>query len=109
VRLGKALGYAVDAVAPEADRATFPEADRVLAQRDAASLRPTSDAPGSWLCAVVATMGQSDDDSLLAALALKPAYLGVVASRRASPRFGTPCSRAAARPTRSRESPIPPE
>jgi xanthine dehydrogenase accessory factor len=81
VRLGKALGYAVDAVAPEADRGMFPEADRVLAQSDAGSLRPKSEAPGSWLCAVVATMGQWDEDGVRAAVSLEPAYLGVVASR----------------------------
>jgi xanthine dehydrogenase accessory factor len=82
VRLGKALGYSVDAVDPEADRATFPEADRVFAHGDAASLLPRSGTPGPWMCAVVATMGQWDEDGVRAALALEPAYLGVVASRK---------------------------
>lgn len=80
-RLGKALGYAVDAVDPVADRATFPDADRVLAQPDAAPLRAKAGSPGPWLCAVVATMGQWDEDAVRAAVALDPAYLGVVASR----------------------------
>lgn len=80
VRLGKALGYTVDAVDPDADRATFPEADRVLASAQAG-------AAGPWVCAVVATMGQWDEDGVRAALALAPpaAYVGVVASRT---RFG---------------------
>ncbi len=81
VRLGTALGYAVDAVDPDADRARFPEADRVFTQGDAAPLRPKSGAPGAWLGAVVATMGQWDEDGVRAAVALEPAYLGVVASR----------------------------
>lgn len=87
-RLGKALGYAVDAVDPAADRATFPEADRVFAEPDAGPLRVKPGSPGGggggepWLCAVVATMGQWDEDGVRAAVALDPAYLGVVASRK---------------------------
>ncbi|MBI4503653.1 MAG: XdhC family protein [Gemmatimonadetes bacterium] len=84
VRLGKALGYAVDVVDPEADRATFPEADRVFAAREVAPPRSKPGAPEGepWLCAVVATMGQWDEDGVRAAVALDPAYLGVVASRK---------------------------
>jgi xanthine dehydrogenase accessory factor len=80
-RLGKALGYAVDAADPSADPTTFPEADRVFSQLEAAPLRQTSGTAGPWLCAVVATMGQWDEDGIRAALALEPEYLGVVASR----------------------------
>ena len=80
VRLGKALDYAVDAVDPAADRATFPEADRVFTQVDAAPVRGKPGVPGPWLCAVVATMGQWDEDAVRAAFALDPVYLGVVAS-----------------------------
>ncbi len=80
-RLGKALGYTVDAVDPSADSTTFPEADRVFSQIDDAALRQKSGPAGPWLCAVVATLGQWDEDGIRAALALKPAYLGVVASR----------------------------
>ncbi|MGH7469548.1 MAG: XdhC family protein [Longimicrobiales bacterium] len=78
VRLGKSLGYTVDAIDPLADAATFPEADRVFA---ATELQSLVDANASWLCAVVATMGQWDEDAVRAALALEPDYLGVVASR----------------------------
>lgn len=80
-RLGKALGYAVDAVDPIADPTTFPEADRVFSQIDAAQLRQKSGTGAPWLCAVVATLGEWDEDGIRAALALAPAYLGVVASR----------------------------
>jgi xanthine dehydrogenase accessory factor len=80
-RLGKALGYAVDAVDPTADATTFPEADRVFSQIEAAPLRQKSGTAGPWLCAVVVTLGQWDEDGIRAALALAPAYLGVVASR----------------------------
>ncbi len=81
-RLGRAMGYAVDAADPAADRATFPEASRVLTSLDAPELRLGAGGPHGQVFAVVASMGQSDEDALLAALALKPAYLGVVASRR---------------------------
>ena len=76
-RLGKAMGWAVDLVDPEADAAAFPEADRVAAEppRD-----PVPRAAGVY--AVVATMGQRDEDALLAALGLDAAYVGVVASRK---------------------------
>jgi len=80
-RLGKALGYAVDAVDPTADATTFPEADRVFSQLEAAPLHQKSGTAGPWLCAVVVTLGQWDEDGIRAALALAPAYLGVVASR----------------------------
>jgi xanthine dehydrogenase accessory factor len=81
-RLGKAMGYAVDIVDPDAEPSAFPEADRVL--RDAPAAEPRR-ASRRDVYAVVATMGTRDEDALLAALALEPAYLGVVASRK---RFG---------------------
>ncbi len=81
-RLGRAMGYAVDAVDPAADRATFPEADRVLTNLDAAELRLAAAHPNAQVFGVVATMGQTDEDAMLAGLALNPVYLGVVASRR---------------------------
>jgi xanthine dehydrogenase accessory factor len=80
-RIGKALGYAVDAVDPAADPTTFPEADRVFSQIEGAPRQQKSGTSGPWLCAVVATLGQWDEDGIRAALALQPAYLGVVASR----------------------------
>ena len=78
-RLAKGMGYNVVASDPDADRASFPDADRLL----------TTIAGGEWpesqrarLFAVVATLGQHDEDAIQAALALGPAYLGVVASRK---------------------------
>jgi xanthine dehydrogenase accessory factor len=78
-RLAKGMGYNVVASDPDADRASFPDADRLL----------TTIVGEEWpepqrarLFAVVATLGQHDEDALQAALALEPAYLGVVASRK---------------------------
>jgi len=80
-QLGKAMGYLVDVVDPAADRAALPTADRVLAGPSAPELGTLAGSSES-LFAVVATMGESDEDSVAAALALKPVYLGVVASRK---------------------------
>jgi xanthine dehydrogenase accessory factor len=80
-QLGKGMGWRVDVVDPAGDRAAYPGADRVLAGASAPELRAVAAAPGH-LSVVVATMGESDEESILAALALRPAYLGVVASRK---------------------------
>jgi len=74
-RQGKAMGFAVDAADPEADRRAFPDADRVLT--DLGAIAPGGSAK-TW--AVVATMGERDEEALAAALRAAPAYLGVVAS-----------------------------
>ena len=74
-RLGKAMGFAVDAADPEADRAAFPDADRLLT--DLAGIGAGGRAK-TW--AVVATMGERDEEALAAALRAGPSYLGVVAS-----------------------------
>lgn len=78
-RLAKVLGYDVDAVDPEADRTAFPEADRVLTDRSPAAARPPA---GGRVCAVVATMGQWDEEATATALSLGAEYVGVVASRK---------------------------
>jgi xanthine dehydrogenase accessory factor len=72
------MGFVVEAVDPDADAAMFPDAERVWTECDALPAR----APA---VAVVATMGERDEEAILAALALEPAYLGVIASSR---RFG---------------------
>ena len=60
-QLGKAMGYRIETGGGE----------------------PALPARGSEkLYAVVATMGESDEDAIAAALAARPAYLGVVASRK---------------------------
>jgi xanthine dehydrogenase accessory factor len=80
VRLGHAMGYQVHVADPAATAADFPEAQTVTADP---TLPPGGRGP---LFAVVATQGEWDEDALRAALALQPAYLGVVASTR---RFAT--------------------
>ena len=85
-RVARAMGYSVDAVDPDADRAAFPEADRVFTSLDEASLRQRAPATGATLAVAIATMGDSDEAAVRAALDLDPAYLGLVASRR---RFAT--------------------
>lgn len=81
-RVARAMGYSVDAVDPGADRAAFPEADRVFTSLDEPSLRQRPGVAGATLSAVIATMGNDDEAAVRAALALEPAYLGLVASRR---------------------------
>jgi xanthine dehydrogenase accessory factor len=81
-RVAKALGYSVDAVDPNADRATFPEADRVCTSAKALQPNLPTAPPGDRSFAVVATMGRWDVEATQAALALEPAYLGLVASQR---------------------------
>src|SRR5262249_3788804 len=77
-QLGKAMGYSVDVAAREAHAVDFPHADRVFSDLGAAELH----APGPAPYAVVASMGENDEDAVAAALATRPAYVGVVASRR---------------------------
>jgi xanthine dehydrogenase accessory factor len=81
-QLGKAMGYLVDVVDPDAHAAellsTAIPADRVFTDLAAAELR--GGAPIA--SAVVASMGEHDEDAVAAALAMRPAYLGVVASRK---------------------------
>src|SRR5262245_28023026 len=84
-RLGKVMGYAIDVIDPDADRAGFPDADRVTATLNVAELAGRPASQKGRVFAVVATLGQHDEDSTLAALGVEPAYLGVVASRK---RFG---------------------
>lgn len=77
-QIGKAMGYLVDVVDPDAHAAELPFADRVVTELSAPELRTVP--PGGF--AVVASMGEHDEDAVAAALAMRPAYLGVVASRK---------------------------
>lgn len=80
VRLGKAMGYSVVAVDPAAEPELFPEADQVVTDLGRA---PRLYAPSKGpRFAVVATLGERDESAIRDALALSPAYLGVVASRK---------------------------
>ena len=83
-RLAAVLGYRVEAVDPEANEALFPDASRLV--NDDESIEPPGSARDAARCfAVVATLGQRDEEAIWAAIRLKPAYVGVVASRK---RFG---------------------
>jgi xanthine dehydrogenase accessory factor len=77
-RLSRAMGFVVEAVDPDADAAMFPDAERIWTQSDALPAKGPA-------VAVVATMGERDEEAILSALSLEPGYLGVVASSR---RFG---------------------
>jgi xanthine dehydrogenase accessory factor len=81
VRLGKALGYRVDVAHPSADPADFPDAERVVTDLGAVE-HATSARPDGALFAVVAAMGDGDEEAAQAALSLGAAYVGVVASRK---------------------------
>ena len=82
-QLGKGLGYSVDVVDPEAAPDLLPAADRTFVDWGSTELREAGATPRTY--AVVATMGEHDEEAVTAALGLLPAYLGVVASRT---RFG---------------------
>jgi xanthine dehydrogenase accessory factor len=81
-QLGKALGYSVDVVDQHATADAVAGADRLFTNLAAPELLASSGAPTKQLIAVVATMGENDEDAVAAALALQPTYLGVVASRK---------------------------
>jgi xanthine dehydrogenase accessory factor len=72
-RIGHAMGYRVDVVDPDADKAAFPDALSV-----SRALSPEGVPPGAHV--LVATMGERDLEAIEAALARSPAYLGVIAS-----------------------------
>lgn len=75
-RLGKGLGYAVAVHAPGAQRADFPEADRVVDSLDVRGL----EAPGQAFV-IISSQGEYDEDALEAALAVETPYTAFVASR----------------------------
>lgn len=81
-RFGKQLGYTVEAIDPAADQASFPEADRVVTNMHLPELAQRSKRDPQRLYTVVATLGDRDAEAIAVALALHPAYLGLVASRK---------------------------
>jgi len=72
-RIGHAMGYRVDVVDPDADKAAFPEAMSV-------SRAMSRDAVARGAHVLVATMGERDLEAIEAVAAHAPAYLGVIAS-----------------------------
>lgn len=78
VKLGKALGYRVVVADPDAAADVVPEAEAVVTDLASPELRSFTGRP----FAVVATLGEGDEEAIRAALGLEPVYLGVVASSR---------------------------
>src|SRR3954453_5591912 len=77
---GKAMGYSVIAVDPAAEPELFPGSDQIVTDLGRG---PRLYAPSKGpRFAVVATLGERDEEAIRGALALSPNYLGVVASRR---------------------------
>jgi xanthine dehydrogenase accessory factor len=74
-RLGTVMGYAVEAADPEADEAAFPGADRLWTGKPSAEKKT-----GTRAFAVVATMGERDEEAIAEAIALEPDYLAVISS-----------------------------
>jgi xanthine dehydrogenase accessory factor len=74
-RIGHAMGYRVDVVHPDAQAADFPGAQSVQQ-----SFVPESLPEGAHV--LVATMGDDDVEVLRAVLGRRPAYAGVIASRK---------------------------
>jgi len=72
-RIGHAMGYRVEVVDPDADKAAFPEAESVLR-----TISPDAVPPGAHV--LVATMGERDLEAIQAVLGRAPAYLGIIAS-----------------------------
>ncbi|HEX5579760.1 MAG TPA: XdhC family protein, partial [Candidatus Limnocylindria bacterium] len=79
-KLSKAMGYSVVAVDPAAEPDLFPGADQVVTDLSR-SPRLYTPSKGPRF-AVVATLGEHDEEAIRDALALAPDYLGVVASQR---------------------------
>ena len=80
-RLAAVLGYRVEAVDPEASETLFPDAGRLVTRDE--SIEPPGPGQDAARCfAVVATLGQRDEEAAWAASRLMPAYVGVVASRK---------------------------
>ena len=80
-RLATVLGYRVEAVDPEASETLFPGVSRLVTSD--ASIEPPGSGQDAARCfAVVATLGQRDEEAAWTASRLQPAYLGVVASRK---------------------------
>ncbi len=77
--LAPRVGFSVVVTAEGATAADFPDAERVVATDDAASVREALPTPAF---AVVATQGRRDLQALKAALSLRPARLWFVASAR---------------------------
>jgi xanthine dehydrogenase accessory factor len=77
VKIGKAVGFQVFLIDPLATAENFPDAEVILPQIGAGKFPDTRER-----YAVVATMGNWDEEAIKEALALSPDYLGLVASKK---------------------------
>lgn len=77
VRLAKAAGYRVTAVAPEAGPQTFEKVDELITQLNLSGVQSS---PRSSI--LIATQGESDETALEMALQKEAGYIGFVASRK---------------------------
>ncbi len=77
VKMGKAIGYRVTAVAPEARPDTFPGVDELITQLNLQQVKT-----GNQSFLVVCTQGEQDETALEQALQKKSAYVGFVASKK---------------------------
>lgn len=77
VKLGKAAGYRVTAVAPDARPGSFENVDELITQLNLQQVKTTG---ASFI--VVATQGEQDEKALQEALSKPQAYIGFVASRK---------------------------
>ena len=82
VTLAKAMGYTVHVVAPGAQANAVPGADAIFDHLDTPGLQPRQRPADGRTFAVVATMGDGDEEAILMALAQEPDYLAVVASKK---------------------------
>jgi xanthine dehydrogenase accessory factor len=76
VKLAKAVNYTVSVAAPEADRASFPDADAVQTDLDLGVMKIT---PQTLI--VVSTQGHQDEEAVEHALRSAASYVAFVASR----------------------------
>src|SRR5271154_3676532 len=75
-KLGKVIGYTVSAAGPQADRESYPDADRVQAELSLSSLKI---GPKTFI--VVSTQGECDEEALEQALRTDASYVTFVASK----------------------------
>jgi xanthine dehydrogenase accessory factor len=74
--LGKAISYRVSVAAPQADRESYPDADRVKADLDLSGMRI-----GPQTFIVVSTQGECDEEAIEQALKTNASYVAFVASK----------------------------
>ena len=74
--LGKAINYSLSVAAPQADRESYPNADRVQADLDLSRVRI-----GPQTFIVVSTQGECDEEALEHALKTNASYVAFIASK----------------------------